>query len=444
MPQEVKQGTSYMLAGFGSAMAAHFFAQVVASRTLGPELYGLYGLVIYSSALVSGLFDSGMSVAMATFTAERTARKSKKGISTIVIAGINIEVVLSLGFAIICLAFSRLIADNFFSGIRYLVFFFIAIVIVQGFSGMFLGVLIGLQELKFVAIIRVIQQGSLLLLMLILVEGFSLSLAPTLLVHALSMSFALLFSIYFIKVNIKRENIVELFEDSVMEKYRDLTFNLKAILKAATPVSIAAVGSSILQSSGPVIINYLSEDKPANQLGIFVILLTLGKVFDSIIFTISRSVFPFLVYWNVGGNLMKTKQYINWMTLLVLGGYLLLFLGSLITGTEIIYYIFGGNYKSAARYLPFALLVFCAISLGNIYKISLYSLKRPGIFLIVNFVAIFVLFLSLIAGGYLVSMKDLLYLIFFSMGLANVTVTLGAFMLYKTEMKKYAECHPVI
>ncbi len=439
MPQELKEGTAYMLAGFGAAMVAHFSAQVVASRTLGPELYGLYGLVIYTAALISGFFDPGLSVAMATLTAEKSAEADAKGITSVVKGGINIELALTFLFAIICLIFNRLIADMFFSGIRYLVFFLAIILIIQGFCGMFLGAIIGLRELRFVAFVRFFQQVSLLLLIIILIKGLSLSLGSTLSVHTLSMSLALCLIIVFMKKCLRNNEINDNSIKARGYRYDEWKLNIEAILKVATPVSFAAIASSWLQSSGPAIMNYLSGNNPGEKLGFFIILLTLGKTADTIITTVSRSIFPYLVHWNVGGDHLKIRKYVNVMTVFVLAGYLLLTIGSFVAGRNVICYVFGTNYQNASKYLPVALLVFCAISLRNIYKISLYSLKKPGLFLIVNLVGVSVLFVVLIAGECFLHLKDYIYLILLAMGLANITVTLGSLFLFKTELKAYSE-----
>lgn len=435
MPQGLREGTAYMVLGFGASMATSFGAQVVASRALGPEAYGLYGLVVSNAALVSGFLDHGLSGAMAAFVAEKDTQRDRAEISSVVKIGIGVEIALAILLGGMSSLFYMGVANRFFSGMPSLVFVSIAIVIIQGFYSVFSGVIQGLRELKYLALIRFIWQASLLLLMYFLIRGLSWGLEVALVIHVLSLLLALCISLLLTRRFLHKHSTNEQKEERFGDNSR-WVHNTQAILKFATPISAAAVASSWIQSSGPAIMSYLSNNSPGKQLGILIALLTLTGALDRIVKITARSAFPYLVNWNVKGTQLKTKQYVNLLTLFVVGGYVLLMVGSLLVGDRIIPLVFGRNYLDVARYLPVALLAFCAISLQDIYGISLFSLKAPGLFLIASLAGAFVFITSLLIGDHFFHRNDLIYLILVSIGLANLTIFLGAWLLFRVIVKR--------
>lgn len=308
---------------------------------------------------------------------------------------------------------------------------------------MFSGAIQGLRELKSLALVRLIRQVTLLLLVCFLMRALSWGLKAALSIHVFSIFLALCLSILltriFLHKHSTREEKENRFEDSRW------VHNAQAIIRFATPISAAAVASSWIQSSGPAIISYLSNNNPGKQLGILAVLLTLSRALDTIIKTIVRSAFPYLVKWNIEGNQLKIRRYVNLVTLFVVAGYALLIAGSLLVGNRIIPLLFGRDYLAAAGYLPVTLLAFCSISLQDIYRISLFSLKVPGLLLFVQFAGAFIFILSVVLGNYLLNVNDLVHLVFLSMGLANFIVFLGALFFFNAQMRRCADRHlPVL
>lgn len=438
MAQGLKEGTAYMVLGFGASMAVSFGAQVVASRALGPEIYGLYGLVVSNAALISGFSDHGLSGAMAAFVAEKDAQGDRAGISSVIKTGIGVETALAILFGGMSLLFYAGLADRFFLGMPSLVFVSVAIVIIQGFYSVLSGVIQGLRELKYLALIRLIWQASLLLLIYFLIRGLSWGLGAALAIHVVSLLLALCVSLLLAWRSLSKHPSNEKKEEQSRDNSR-WVHNTQAILKYATPISAAALVSSWIQSSGPAIMSYLSNNNPGKQLGILMALLTLTRALDRVVKVTVRSAFPYLVNWNVKGNQLKIRQYVNLLTLSVVGGYFLLMVGSLLVGDRIILRVFGRDYLDVARYLPVALLAFCTISLQDIYGISLFSLKSPGLFLITSLVGTFAFIISLIIGERFFHRNDLIQLILLSIGIANMTIFVGAWFLFRVIVKRRAD-----
>ncbi len=413
-----------MLGGFGLGMVAHFCAQVIAGRHLGPELYGLYGLVIYNASMVAGLFDSGLAVAMTTYTAEATVSGSAEDIRRTLRAGLAIEFVITGCFLCACFLFLFFLAKAFFQGSVMLVLFFVALVIVQGFHGVWTGVLSGLREMRIKALTRLAQQASLLLAMIILVQGLSGEVCTALWVHLSSFCLALLITIFFVKRKMRASTAVPAeasprFDQKIIQP----------VLKTAIPVSVSYLAFSCIRFSGPLMLTVIAPVDHGQVLGILVVLLALGRVVDSFFLVIGRSLFPYLLQWNTEGKRKRAGKYLFAVVLLMLVGYGTLILFSCWRGEAIVALAFGRDYMDAAGYLPGTLLVFGSFSIYTVSKIALYSIKQSGPFLVINLIGLAVFFSTIAAGNCLTGWTPI-GLLLVAMGLANITIIALSFSFY--------------
>lgn len=431
MPQDIHKGTAYMVGGFGLGMIAHFCAQVVAGRALGPEMYGLYGLVIYNAAMVSGLFDSGLSVAMTTHTAAPAGKSRGDGVRRTIRAGVTVELMIVTVFLVLCLVFHQSMAKVFFRSSTALLLFFAGIVIAQGICGLLDGVLSGLRELKIKAIVRFMQQAFLLMAIMILVQGLSLGVNAALASYLFSICLALFIIYWFVRGTLKGATGRPSLTGGLFDRE-----SIATVLKTAIPVSVAFVAYSCIRFSGPLVLTLLASGSDATLLGVFVVLLTLGRVVDSFFMVIVRSLFPYLIKWHAEGSQQQSGKYLAVTILLILAVYGCLALISLQVGNEIIVFIFGSRYASAACYLPAVFIVFSSFSVCTVSKIALYAIKRPGVFLAINIVGLFVFCLIFLAGHSVLTAENHIYLILLAMGAANLIIIGMAFGVYKMSVKK--------
>ncbi len=416
-----------MLGGFGLGMVVHFLAQVVAGRAMGPEVYGVYGLVIYNAALITGFFDAGLAVAMTTYTADADAQNNGEAVGQFVRAGVAVEVAIVGLFLFLCLLFNDFITERFFQSSGVLVLFFVGLVVVQGFFGLCGGVISGLRELKVKALVRLIQQTSLLVGMVIFIEYFSGGSRAALSVQLFSISLSLFIIFIFIKRIFKKRGFSAPSRQVMADKKK-----IKLVVKTVLPVSAAFVAFSCIRYSGPVIVNAVASPGDCGKiLGLLVVLLSLGRVADSLFMVIARSLFPYLIKWHAEGNQQRSGKYISTIILLLIGGYGVLILGSWGVGEKIIGLAFGRVYIAAARYLPGVFLVFGLFSVCTLSKIALYSIKQQGAFLVMNLIGLAVFVLSVLAGCYLFPVSDSIWLVLLSMGVSSLTITVMSFGFYR-------------
>jgi O-antigen/teichoic acid export membrane protein len=423
-----------MVLGTGFSMLASFGAEVIASRVLGPKNYGIYGLVISNVAVVGGALSPGISGAMAAFVAERDAKNDDKEPLPIIYAGISIEIVLSFFLISICMIFEQSLTNRFFNGSTTLTFFFVATAILNGFYGMIAGCIQGFRELKILAIARVLQRVSLLLMFLV-TRGLFLGTTPALSMNMVSIMLPLSVCFGGVFLSLHHREIKPVFGERLLKQIQDGFRDIPSIVRFAVPVSIAATVTSFIQSSGPAIINYLSNGNPGPHLGFLVVILTLARPFNRLVQTTIRSAFPYLVHWNAKGSLQKTKRYAVLATLAVVVGYALLGLIVMFLGRSVILLIYGPDYVDVTRYLPWAILTFVTISLQDIYRVLVFSVKKTVLFLVVNVLSLGVFGLSIFLGKALFHTDDFIMLQLFSMGAANLTVAIGAVLLFLKRVK---------
>jgi O-antigen/teichoic acid export membrane protein len=433
MPQRLKQGTIYMVVGLGISMAIGYITQVLASRSLGPEVYGQYGLVLANVAIIAGLIDPGLSAAMATFIAEREVKAGRSGVRCMINTGLYIELSLTVIVVLVVILFFKPITTRFFLGKSFLTIFFLILVVIQGFYGLLAGVLQGLRELLGLAIVRIVEQSTLFVILFVLITLSLLKLNRILTIQVISDSSALTLSIILIAIYLAR--LVSPV-DSKETGFQPWTNDIPTVVKFGAPVSAAAFATSLIQSSGPALLNYFTNNNPGNQIGLLVVILTLARVLDRILTTIFRSAFPYLVHWNTQGKTSKTKQYTDYMAMFMIGAYIVLFFGSLVFGRSLVSFVYGNDYIGVATHLPLAILAFSASTLRDIYKVSLFSFKVPGAYLLINFLGTIFYILMLIAGKYLINIQDIVNLIFISMGASNLLITLGSIGLFNRKMNQ--------
>jgi O-antigen/teichoic acid export membrane protein len=441
MPDRLRNGTAYMVAGLGGSMIISFLSQVLASRALGPEVYGLFGLVLANSALIAGFVDPGLSAAMATLVAEKEAHGDRDGLLSTIKTGVVVETIITAVICGLMIAFINIIADYFFSGIKYLPFLFVGLVIVQGFYGVFAGVMQGFRELRDLSIIRFLQQVIFLLLTLLVVWNITRGLIPALIYQTLSILLALIASvIYTIKYLGRYPEGKKAETGTIINKFLKSRERMtRDVLGIAVPISLAAVTTSFITSSGPAILNFLTNNNPGTQLGILAVLLTLARTLDRVIKTIIRSAFPYLVRWNTVGSTQKTRQYAYQMVFFIGLGYLLIFMGAWFLGEPTILLIYGADYAEVARYLPMAILAYSMISVQDIFRVSLFSLKASSIFLIDNIIGVIVFFLCIFAGKVFLPNTTFIYLILFSMAVSNLIIAIGSLISFRYKIKQISK-----
>ncbi len=425
MPDGIRRGTAYMVGGLGMSMAAGLVVQVLLTRGLGPEAYGLYGLVVFNAALVSGVLGPGMSGAMGVLGAEHDAVKSIRKLTKLLKDGLLIQLLLSAALLLVVLWQAEEIAVRFFEQSSWLLYACLALAILHGFHGLFAGVLQGLRELKWLAISRVLERMSLLLFVLLLVIGVGSGVKGAILSQLLSVGFAIGLTMLLAKrfVNDRLKAETESQTDASESNYYG------NIISFAVPVSVAAVAARLIQDSGPAALGYLFGTSLETQLGVVVLLLSLARMLDMVLKTVFRSAMPYMVNWRASGNTQKVRAYLSKMALLICLCYIAILMVSVLAGRFLVTLAFGEQYALAASYLPLVVVAYWVVSMQDVYRIVIFSMKAQGSFVVINLLGTALYLAVLVVSANSLAAPDPIALVFTANAVAHIVVLVGAIFL---------------
>jgi len=85
------RGTLYLMSAQVVLMGTGYVMHFVLGRNLGPDLYGIFGVVLYLTLMLREIFLPGFSQAVSKYTAE-----NNKLAFPIIVEGIKIQLILSI------------------------------------------------------------------------------------------------------------------------------------------------------------------------------------------------------------------------------------------------------------------------------------------------------------------------------------------------------------
>src|SRR5665647_708560 len=108
------KGSFHLLWGLVISTVISSVATIFVARLLGSDLYGLYGIVLISPALIGVFRDLGINSAMVRCTAQYLSEGRAGEVRSILVSGIIFEVVLGMALSAVSFALSGYLATNVF------------------------------------------------------------------------------------------------------------------------------------------------------------------------------------------------------------------------------------------------------------------------------------------------------------------------------------------
>ncbi|MFH0918773.1 MAG: oligosaccharide flippase family protein [Fibrobacterota bacterium] len=162
------------LANSSITMVVTFVTSIVVARTLKPENYGIYNLVLWVTGIATWAIGMGLVHAVTKYVAEYRGRRDPVTVDAIISFILRVELILSLGATAVLVFFRLPIADYFFSP-RETFFFLIAFVgLVPGIlTAVFSGTIEGIQKFEYFTYFHLIVTPlAFLVKMLVLYLGY--------------------------------------------------------------------------------------------------------------------------------------------------------------------------------------------------------------------------------------------------------------------------------
>jgi len=138
------RGTLYLMSAQVVLMGTGYVMHFVLGRNLGPDLYGIFGVVLYLTLMLREIFLPGFSQAVSKYTAE-----NNKLAFPIIVEGIKIQLILSIFIFLLYFSLSGFVA-NLLSDVRLVPYLRLSAFIIPlyGIYSVFCGSLNGLRKFK--------------------------------------------------------------------------------------------------------------------------------------------------------------------------------------------------------------------------------------------------------------------------------------------------------
>lgn len=422
MPDNVKQGTVYMMVAFGVSSVIGYGSHVIIARTLGPEDYGLFGILLSCIAIAAG-FGAGIPNAMVVFISKYEALNDKKMVHAIIKSGIKLQTFLILAFAAVALSLSAFLTSRFLNGSVMLFSAFVLVVPLTCFYGISTGILQGLREQKLIALIETLQNAFYFILILALFIVFGLGLKV--IVGAYT-SISLLLCVAGIV-------LVRLMLRDRSEKSQ--ATDVMRVIKFALPSSLITIIGSLLMKSAPILVKALGTGDVDTSVGYTVLVLSLAGIPDRATRVVFRAGGPHMSRWHAQNNTKSLNSYTRRVILVMLLGCFLLVIGAHFFALPLIGKIYGRTYIPIIKYVIPTIVVFGTVSIANMYRAVMYAIGQPTRYLYLTIGSLVIYAFSIYL---LKETVDVVMSVIFAIGFSNVFLIIGS-MIVKRRILAYGE-----
>ncbi len=349
-------------------MAVTFITSIVVARTLKPEMYGIFNLILWVTGISTWAIGMGLVQAVTKYIAEYTGRGQSEEISSIVIFVLKIEIILSVICTIILVFFKTRIADYFFTPNEAFYFLIAFIGLVPGIvTAVFSSAIEGIQKFEYFTYFHLIVTPlAFAAKLIVLYMGYRID---GLLIVTLIFSFLNTFFFYWI---LKREGIsFNIFRHPIRKQTRS------EILRYNFSVSSILVVDKIVWDKSE---NYfLGRYCSAAQIGYYNLAFNVTQRFMSVLpTTFWRVLFPAMSEYFGSGDKDKIKRIYY-----IASRYLAFFsfpvgVAGIILSYPMLKFLYGYDY-TAAKY-PLQIIFLCSIfsSLATPGSAVIYGIGKQG------------------------------------------------------------------
>ncbi len=159
MAKTSAKGGFHLLWGYVISTVISSVGTIFIARLLGSDLYGLYGIVINITVLISVFRDWGITNALTRYTAQYRSTGRDSEIKSIFIAGILFELILGITLSIVALLLSGFIANDFYNRpeITPLIQIASISVLASGLITLSTAVFTGIEKMQYNSVMLIVQ-----------------------------------------------------------------------------------------------------------------------------------------------------------------------------------------------------------------------------------------------------------------------------------------------
>lgn len=416
MPEDIKSGTIYMIIAFIVSAFAGYGTHVIIARTLGPEDYGAFGVLV-SYITIAVTLGAGIPNSMLVFISRYEADNNRKGVYSTIKSGFALQVALTLVFIVVTISLKICLKSKLFGESAILVLVFLLAVISKYFYGISSGIIQGFREQKALGIIEGSQSIFYLILVLLVLSTFQLGLKG---VVGAYVSISLLLCLAGII-------IVRLMLSDRSEKSRSM--DIANVIRFAVPSTLITIFDSIMMRSAPILVKALIDGESDSMVGYAVVVFSLASIPDRAIRVIFRSSCPHIARWHIQEGMKSLDSYMHRMILAIICACVLFTILAHFLARPIVQAMYGNTYIPVSKYAIPTIAAFGAISVANMYKTFMYSAGQPSKYLYLSFAGL----VAYISGIYIFSrIFDPVMSVVISIGCSYFLISVGAIIMKNT------------
>ena len=332
MPEGVRKGSLYTIIGFGASGILLFLFNVVAARVLGPSMFGILSILYSLIAIITPLLVGGLSTGLIRFVSAFEAKGKKEKIHGTLRDGFTLWICSFLLALAMSLILRESIKARYLDHSSFLFVVFILGIFSHSLLILIHGILGGLRELRYKAIITIVQYSFMLLFLL----GFVLVLKL-----GINGASATLFGGALVSLIVAILICLKLKDRLVSDKPEGA---LKDFFNFVGPVTLSNSLAILLLRCGPLLIKTFGGIEANKSAGLFASVFALISVMRVAVNALSSALFPNLCRADVLGDIKLQRRYIKKSVLLTSALCLLMIVGFGWFGPSIAKIVYGKEF----------------------------------------------------------------------------------------------------
>lgn len=362
MGDAIVKGTVYLTISVFIFLLANYILHIAVGRFLGPEMYGLFGVLMSLYLISDAFFGTGLPKAVSKFMSEH--EEKKKYIYTI---SLKLQLVLTLIFSLFFIVFAQKIAfflnDESLAG--YIVFIGIMMIPLSLLSLYSSGFFNGLRIFNRQATVKIIHTVlRTILALLFLYFGFKLfGILAAFLIAQLT---ALIYCVFYLRIPSDKQLILE------SDKK---TINAKKIVLFALPLVVASLAYSLVRNINVLFIkSFLSSDYLT---GLFTAAATLSNIPLLAFAPVSLTLMPSISNAVGAKNIELVKKYVSQSTRYLLIMLLPATVMAIATSKELLQLLYSADYVAGAPVLSVLLIGSAFLTISSSWSSVITGMGKP-------------------------------------------------------------------
>ncbi|MEK6968827.1 MAG: flippase [Nanoarchaeota archaeon] len=379
MAGAIVKGTIYLMVSVFVFFLANYVLHIAIGRFLGPEMYGVFGVLMSLYLISDAFFGTGLPKAVSKFMSEHEDKKKY-----IYKVSLRLQLILTVIFSSFFIVFAKQIALilNDESLTNYIVFIGVMMISLSLLSLYSCGFFNGLRKFKQQALIRIVHVSlRTILALLFLYLGFRLF--GVLTAFLISQVVALIYCVFYFKSKLSSK-------EEPLNSEEKKTIGAKKIFMFSLPIVAASLTFTLVRNINILFIKSFLVDN--YLVGLFTAAATLSNLPFLVFAPVSLTLLPSISKAASTNNMELIKKYISQSTRYILILLLPIIAITMTTSKEVLRLLYSADYVAGADVLSILLVSSTFLTISSALSSVITGMGKPRFELYYS-----ILFLSLLS-----------------------------------------------